>query len=62
MLTRAVTHVDNCYWIANYRVTGVACKTHTVSNTAFRGYGGPQGVLLMEEVVEGVARILGKIA
>ena len=48
VLTRAVTHADNCYWIANYRVTGVACKTHTVSNTAFRGYGGPQGVLLME--------------
>jgi xanthine dehydrogenase large subunit len=60
VLTRAVTHVDNCYWIPNYRVTGVACKTHTVSNTAFRGYGGPQGVLLMEEVIEGVARILGK--
>ncbi len=59
VLTRAVTHVDNCYWIPNYRVTGVACKTHTVSNTAFRGYGGPQGVLLMEEVVERIARLLG---
>jgi xanthine dehydrogenase large subunit len=60
VLTRAVTHADNCYWIENYRVTGVACKTHTVSNTAFRGYGGPQGVLLMEEVIERVARRLGK--
>ena len=60
VLTRAITHADNCYWIKNYRVTGVACKTHTVSNTAFRGYGGPQGVLLMEEVVERVARLLGK--
>ena len=60
VLTRAVTHVDNCYAIANYRVTGVACKTHTVSNTAFRGYGGPQGVLLMEEVIERIARQLGK--
>ena len=36
VITRAVTHADNCYWIANYRVIGVACKTHTVSNTAFR--------------------------
>jgi xanthine dehydrogenase large subunit len=60
VLTRAVTHVDNCYWIPNYRVTGVACKTHTVSNTAFRGYGGPQGVLLMEEVIERMARLLAK--
>jgi xanthine dehydrogenase large subunit len=60
VLARAVTHVDNCYAIANYRVTGVACKTHTVSNTAFRGYGGPQGVLLMEEAIEGIARQLGK--
>jgi xanthine dehydrogenase large subunit len=60
VLTRAVTHVDNCYAIPNYRVTGVACKTHTVSNTAFRGYGGPQGVLLMEEVVESIARLLDK--
>jgi xanthine dehydrogenase large subunit len=60
VLTRAVTHVDNCYAIPNYRVTGVACKTHTVSNTAFRGYGGPQGVLLMEEVIERIARLLGK--
>jgi xanthine dehydrogenase large subunit len=60
VLTRAVTHVDNCYAIPNYRVTGVACRTHKVSNTAFRGYGGPQGVLLMEEVIERIARLLGE--
>ena len=60
VVQRAVTHVDNCYWIENYRVTGISCKTHTVSNTAFRGYGGPQGVVLMEEVIQRVARLLGK--
>jgi xanthine dehydrogenase large subunit len=60
VVQRAVTHVDNCYWIKNYRVTGIACKTHTVSNTAFRGYGGPQGVVLMEEVIQRVARLLDK--
>ncbi len=58
VLTRAVTHVDNCYSIPNIRVAGYGCKTHTVSNTAFRGYGGPQGVLLMEDVIERIARSL----
>jgi xanthine dehydrogenase large subunit len=60
VVQRAVTHVDNCYWIENYRVAGVSCKTHTVSNTAFRGYGGPQGVVLMEEVIQRIARLLDK--
>lgn len=59
VLTRAVTHVDNCYFIPNCRIIGLGCKTHTVSNTAFRGYGGPQGVVLMEAVIEQVARTLG---
>jgi len=60
VMTRAVCHVDNCYWIPNYRAVGYPCKTHTVSNTAFRGFGGPQGVLVMEDVIEQVARKLGK--
>jgi xanthine dehydrogenase large subunit len=60
VMTRAVCHVDNCYWIPNYRAVGYSCKTHTVSNTAFRGFGGPQGVLVMEDVIEHVARKLGK--
>ena len=60
VLTKALTHVDNSYWIPNYRAVGYACKTHTVSNTAFRGYGSPQAVLVMEEVVEEMARALGE--
>jgi xanthine dehydrogenase large subunit len=59
VVTRALTHVDNCYWIPHFRAVGYCCKTNTVSNTAFRGYGGPQGVTVMEDAVEKVARHLG---
>ena len=60
VLTKTLTHVDNAYWIPNYRAVGYACKTNTVSNTAFRGYGSPQAVLVMEEVISGMAFVLGK--
>lgn len=60
VLARALTHVDNCYWVPHFRAVGYACKTNTVSNTAFRGYGGPQGVVVMEDVIERVARTLRK--
>jgi xanthine dehydrogenase large subunit len=59
VLTRALCHVDNCYFLPNVRMRGLPCKTNTVSNTAFRGYGGPQGMLAIETVVEMVARKLG---
>ncbi len=59
VLTRALCHIDNCYYLPNVRVRGLPCKTNTVSNTAFRGYGGPQGMLAIEAVVETVARHLG---
>jgi xanthine dehydrogenase large subunit len=58
VMTRALTHIDNCYWIPHFRATGYCCKTNTVSNTAFRGYGGPQGVMVMEDVIERIARHL----
>jgi xanthine dehydrogenase large subunit len=60
VLTKTLTHVDNAYWIPNYRAVGYPCKTNTVSNTAFRGYGSPQAVLVMEEVIIGIAHVLGK--
>ena len=44
VLTRALCHADNCYFLPNLRFRGLPCKTNTVSNTAFRGYGGPQGM------------------
>jgi xanthine dehydrogenase large subunit len=60
VLTRAVCHVDNCYWLPNVRVRGYPCRTNTVSNTAFRGYGGPQGMLGIETVIDVVARTLAR--
>ena len=58
VLTRALCHADNCYWLPNVRLRGLPCKTNTVSNTAFRGYGGPQGMLAIEIVLEAIARRL----
>jgi xanthine dehydrogenase large subunit len=60
VVSRALTHIDNCYYLPAVRAVGLACKTNTVSNTAFRGFGGPQGVVVMEEVIERVADVLGR--
>ncbi|MGE5145918.1 MAG: xanthine dehydrogenase molybdopterin binding subunit [Candidatus Eiseniibacteriota bacterium] len=59
VLVRALCHADNCYWLPHVRFTGHPCKTNTVSNTAFRGFGGPQGMLAIETVIDVVARTLG---
>jgi xanthine dehydrogenase large subunit len=56
---RAVCHIDNAYWLPNLRVRSLRCRTNKVSNTAFRGFGGPQGMFVIEEVVDAVARALG---
>ncbi|MBU8545886.1 MULTISPECIES: xanthine dehydrogenase molybdopterin binding subunit [Roseomonadaceae] len=56
---RAVTHALNCCDVADVTITGCAVKTNTVSHTAFRGFGGPQGALLMEDVVHRVAAACG---
>jgi xanthine dehydrogenase large subunit len=58
VLTRALCHADNCYFLPNVRFRGLPCKTNTVSNTAFRGYGGPQAMLAVETVIECIARRL----
>jgi xanthine dehydrogenase large subunit len=60
VLTRALCHADNSYWLPNVKVTGLACKTNTVSNTAFRGFGGPQGIFAIEAVIAHIAAALGK--
>ncbi len=57
---RAMFHADNCYYLDNVTITSHRCKTHTVSNTAFRGFGGPQGMVGIEQVVDEIARDLGK--
>ncbi len=55
---RAMFHADNCYYLENVRIVSHRCKTHTVSNTAFRGFGGPQGMMLIETVIDVIARHL----
>jgi xanthine dehydrogenase molybdopterin binding subunit len=62
ILERAMFHVDNAYYIQNLRVTGSTWKTNKPSNTAFRGFGGPQGMAVIETVIDRVARFLGKDA
>jgi xanthine dehydrogenase large subunit len=56
---RAMFHADNAYYLPNVRINSHRCKTHTVSNTAFRGFGGPQGMMGIEKVIDGIARELG---
>ncbi len=56
---RAMCHADNAYHIPNMRVVSHRCRTHTQSNTAFRGFGGPQGMVGIERVIDQVAHHLG---
>ncbi|MCC8395099.1 xanthine dehydrogenase molybdopterin binding subunit [Paraburkholderia sp. MMS20-SJTR3] len=56
--TRAVCHFDNAYYLADVDIVALCCKTNTQSNTAFRGFGGPQGALVMEVLLDGIARQL----
>lgn len=58
VLERAMLHTDNCYWIPNIKITGRVCKTNLPSNTAFRGFGGPQGVISTENILEEIAQKL----
>jgi xanthine dehydrogenase large subunit len=57
---RAMFHADNCYFLPAVRIASHRFKTHTVSNTAFRGFGGPQGMMAIERVMDAVAGALGK--
>ena len=59
VLDRALFHLDNSYYIPAVRATGLIAKTNTASNTAFRGFGGPQGMLVIEEIVDRIARRVG---
>ncbi|OUR78630.1 xanthine dehydrogenase molybdopterin binding subunit [Alphaproteobacteria bacterium 46_93_T64] len=57
---RTIFHADNCYYLEHVRITSHRCKTHTVSNTAFRGFGGPQGMIAVERLMDAIAHDLGK--
>ncbi len=57
---RAMFHADNCYYLGDATIASLRCKTHTVSNTAFRGFGAPQGMMGIETVLDEIARHLGR--
>ncbi len=59
IMHRALFHADNAYYLPHVRVVGRACKTNAVSHTAFRGFGGPQGMLMIEDALHRVARAVG---
>jgi xanthine dehydrogenase large subunit len=62
VMTRAICHFDNAYWLPDVAIHGYSGRTNTQSNTAFRGFGGPQGAIAVENIVDSVARALGKDA
>ena len=59
VLTRALCHIDNAYWIPHIEVHGRIAQTHKTSQTAFRGFGGPQGMLVIEDILGRCAPLLG---
>jgi xanthine dehydrogenase large subunit len=59
VLARALCHIDNAYWIPHARINGRIAKTHKTSNTAFRGFGGPQGMIVLEDILGRCAPLLG---
>ena len=60
--TRAVCHFDNAYYLSDVEIRAACGKTNTQSNTAFRGFGGPQGAIAIEYVIDEIARKLGRDA
>ncbi|MDQ6896779.1 MAG: xanthine dehydrogenase molybdopterin binding subunit [Actinomycetota bacterium] len=59
VLARALCHIDNAYWIPAVRVNGRIAKTNKTSQTAFRGFGGPQGMIVIEDILGRCAPLLG---
>ena len=55
---RAMMHADNCYFLENVSILSHRCRTNTVSHTAFRGFGGPQGIMGIEYILDEIARFL----
>jgi xanthine dehydrogenase large subunit len=58
IMWRAMFHVDNAYYLPAANITGYVCKTHKTSQTAFRGFGGPQGMIVIEDILDRIARTL----
>lgn len=60
IVDRAMFHADNAYFIPHVSVDGHRCMTNTVSHTAFRGFGGPQGMMIIERAMDDIARAVGR--
>ncbi|MBK8455106.1 MAG: xanthine dehydrogenase molybdopterin binding subunit [Thiofilum sp.] len=60
IVDRAMFHSDNAYHLPNAHIVGQRCFTNTVSHTAFRGFGGPQGMMIIEQAMDDIARRVGK--
>ncbi|KEA62198.1 Xanthine dehydrogenase, molybdenum binding subunit [Marinobacterium lacunae] len=60
IVDRAMFHSDNGYYLGDATITGYRCKTNLASNTAYRGFGGPQGLIMPEIILDDIARRLGK--
>ena len=60
VMTRALCHFDNTYWLPHASLHGYCARTNTQSNTAFRGFGGPQGAFAVEHILDDIARTLGR--
>lgn len=58
VMGRAMTHAENAYFVADVEINGRVCRTNNAPNTAFRGFGGPQGVASMENIIEEIAFFL----
>jgi len=57
--TRAICHFDNAYYLSDVDIRALCARTNTQSNTAFRGFGGPQGAIAIEYIIDDIARTLG---
>ena len=62
IMERTLLHADNAYFLPNIKIKGRICKTNIPPNTAFRGFGGPQAVAVIENIIQEVAAALGKDA
>jgi xanthine dehydrogenase large subunit len=60
IVDRAMFHADNGYYLADCYIEGHRCRTNQVSHTAYRGFGGPQGMIVAEAMMDAIARKLGK--
>ncbi len=58
ILERAMFHSENAYYIPNIKIKGFACKTNLPPNTAFRGFGAPQGIFVIENILAKIAEQL----